>query len=65
MFNPFDVVDDASASLDDFDPEIRMIFKRILKKEVATRIRGLQEFCQWLEGCDEASFLQIRSQFVL
>lgn len=64
LFNPFDVVDDAAASLDDFDPELRMIFKRILKKEQSTRTRGLQEFRQWLETCTGDDFANVRELFV-
>lgn len=64
LFNPFDVVDDACAALDDFDPELRMIFKRILKKEQSTRIRGLQEFKRWLETCTDNDFIKVRGLFI-
>ncbi len=66
VFNPFDVVDDASASLDDFEPHLRLIFKRILKKELATRSRGLQELCEWLQSssCTETAFSSVREQLV-
>lgn len=57
-------MDDACESLDDFDPELRMIFRRILKKEQSTRIRGLQEFKHWLETCTDDEFAKVRGLFV-
>lgn len=66
MFNPFDVVEDASLTLNDLSPELRMTFKKLQKKEPNSRIKGLEELASWISSaaCKENEFLLVLSQFV-
>ena len=64
LFNPFDVIEDSSVSLENLELQVRLIFKKILKKQVSTRLNGLDDLAKWLQTCNEQEFVNIRPHFV-
>lgn len=66
LFNPFDVINEASVALNSLPPELRMIFKKLTKQDLSTRIKGLEELARWAQhGCaGSEEFATARPQFV-
>lgn len=65
VFNPFDVIEDPNVtSIDNLPPNLRLAFRRILKKDEKTQRKGLEDLAQWLSTCNEKEFITIQSHFV-
>lgn len=65
MINPFDLVENVEhVSLLDLPIQVQSVIKRMSKKDLNTRIKGLSELCEFIRSSDKADFDHLQNIFV-
>lgn len=50
LFNPFDVIEENSISINELSPELRIIMKKISKSDILSKQKGIEELIDWIKG---------------
>lgn len=66
FFNPFEVVEENTVSLNDLSPVVRLIFKKLMKTDIKSKVKGLEELLAWMsDAFDNEEYAIFQKQYVI